>query len=149
MSRSYKKNMGGRITCTESDKQDKKIWHRQARSMINQQMRRFEKDTEDNEAFLTYDDASYSDTWCWSSDGGSYLQYTDEQLTSKFNEEFNSGDMWSDYNFTKHKLSTWWFGILIRQCFTSNLKTEAEFNNFIINNQSDILKTWKKINYGK
>lgn len=152
MSRSYKKNMGGKITTAISDKPDKKIWHQQARSNIRKQLKDIEKDPDEYEkSYLDYDDAAYSDTWSWSSDGASYLKYTKEQLTSKFNAELKSGQMWSDYTCEKlwRKNNNWWFGCLIRNCLISNIRSSESLESFASLNSEKIISLWQKINFKK
>ena len=159
MSRSYKKNMGGKIAICKSDKWNKKNWHSSARRKIRNQLTELLKfyDLEEYiKPYYDYNDVASQDVYGWSSDGGSYLKYTDQELVNKFNKELKDEKLWEDYinviNLKRKYLSNnvWWFRLLVN---TKKLHKpffdKDDMDNWMINNQNYIINVWKKINFGK
>lgn len=147
MSRSRMKNFGGRSSKT--DKPDKKIWHKAARSKINLQVKEFEKLEEPFEAYFNYDDSSTGDVWGWSSDGANWLEMTKSEIFSLFNSELKSEKTWNYY--LKGYTDLCYFRTLILRTNLAGKKfqTKQEMDSWMLKNQNKIIQLFIKLNFGK
>lgn len=168
MSRSYKKHMGGKI-CGSSDKDDKRIYHKGIRSQYRKYLSSFLKDEERPVSKYGF---KYADTWNWGSDGGSWLSETDSSLRRKFDEDLfglrleyrrvngelvrKSINSWEhylscyedEYSF-HHTIYCWGFVELVVGKHLKKFSSEEEFMNWMLENEESLIKTWKKLNFGK
>lgn len=107
--------------------------------------------------YYDYYDVDCQDTWNWTSDGGSYIDYTKQRLFDKFNKDLREEEQWNEYvEVTTNKLSwlsnnTWWFRLLVN---SKNLagkvfNSKEEMDCWMINNQNYIINVWRKLHFGK
>lgn len=150
MSRSYKKNCGGKITTTSSDKEDKKIWHRSVRTATHKwenQVQRIPDYDAAPEPPGLYDSAS-SDTWSWQSDGGSSLHKTDADVIRMLNDIYNCPEE-AIAAFNPKYVSTWDMMTVISKFI--KIESAVQLKEYLSNknNYEKVIKLWKKLNYGK
>ena len=151
--------MGGKITTCISDKWSKKNWHSSARRKIRNQLTELSKISNLKEypkPYYDFNDVASQDVWNWASDGGSYLQYTNQQLVDKFNKELKDDELWNDYiNVISSKRkwlsnNVWWFRLLVNaKKLHKPFIDRNEMDEWMIDNQNYIISVWKKLNYGK
>ena len=110
-----------------------------------------------NKPLYNYNDSAWQDTYDWSSDGGSYFQYSYEDLVKRYNEELKDDDCWNYYvRATTGKSprlmnDTWNFRLLVN---TKNLAgkkftNRKEMDKWMIKHMKYVLSVWRKIYYGK
>lgn len=73
MSRSVKKNPIAGITMSESEKHDKKEWHKRLRQKTRQMLSQTRYDGDELESVVLPDVHDVSDTWAMSKDGKTYF----------------------------------------------------------------------------
>jgi hypothetical protein len=87
MARSYKKHPGGGYSTSESEKIDKKLWHRKYRSKNKQALKKMQhhlninKDYDDDIEML--DIREVSNVWDMSKDGKTYWKWSAEYETDE------------------------------------------------------------------
>jgi hypothetical protein len=150
MSRSYKKNCGGKITTTSSDKVDKKIWHRTVRTATHNWENQMQdvSDYDDAPEPPGLYDSPRSDTWSWNSDGGSFLQETDESIIKMLNDVYNYPEE-AIAAFNPKWASNWDMIAVISKFI--KIESAVQLRDFLSKKENfeKVIKLWKKLNYGK
>ncbi len=153
MSRSYKRNCGGKITTARSDKRDKRLWHKSIRTVIRKWIWGVTKayDTDDVPVTPRDVDAPHADTWGWDSDGGSNLRVTDSDIRTMLEQTFrNVEKVVAEYKRSHNRLLSDWDMITVIARFI-RIESAGEVREFLRcrENCDKVMCLWRRLNYGK